>query len=79
MTENNTYLLHACTKGLKGGNYDPIIKWLSIIRENLILFCKLIDSEHDCFDNVFGVLTCSLFSLDFKVAELGCDIIGNIL
>ena len=34
LTSENKYLIHACHKGLKGGDYDPIKKWLLMVEEH---------------------------------------------
>jgi len=31
LTQENKYLKHACSKGLKGGDFKPIIKWYETI------------------------------------------------
>ena len=34
LTSDNKYLIHACHKGLKGGDFSAILHWLSQIEEH---------------------------------------------
>ena len=33
LTNNNQYLVTSCVKGVKGGNFEPLIAWYSMLIE----------------------------------------------
>lgn len=52
LTSDSKYLLHACHKGMKGGNFEPIFNWLFLIEENILHLLDLIDEDPDSLQNV---------------------------
>ena len=35
MTAENKFLRHACQKGLKGGDFSPVLRWYRLIQSNM--------------------------------------------
>lgn len=67
---------HACTKGLKGRDFKPVIKWLIIVSKHFQQLMSLVNSEEESFDNVLSVVMCGLPSINERVAEKSLDLTG---
>lgn len=70
LTNDNKFLIHACTKGLKNQNYGPIIAWFTKTLSNIKRLRDLIQEEQNSYLNVIKVYMCGMQSHNKNVAEL---------
>jgi len=42
LTNNNQYLVTACVKGIKGGNYLPVLTWYRELYSNVLILAELL-------------------------------------
>lgn len=78
-TNDNQFLKHACTKGLKGGDFDPIFKWYNNITSNLPHLAQLLSFDHEGFTHTFKALSSGLMSNNPDVAKLTCKTLHHLL
>lgn len=66
-------------KGLKGSNFKPLRKWLTIVIENQNHLEEMLSREVDSFKNVMTVFTCSMDSNDEELLALGIEVVASLL
>ena len=47
LTNNNQYLVTACVKGIKGGNYQPVLTWYRELYSNVLILAELLQAEYN--------------------------------
>ena len=45
LTNNNQFLITACIKGAKGGNYEPVLAWYKLLNDNFLALTDLLFFE----------------------------------
>jgi len=79
LTNDNMYLAHACTKGLKGGDFGPIFKWQQNVISNLPVLVKMLQFDHEGFTHTFKVLSLGLISINLDVVKGACSTLHHLI
>ena len=79
LTTENKFWNHACKKGLKGGDFNPILKWYELIDQNHEHLLSLLAEDPDSLKNIMQVISAGLTSQNYEVATKCCIILGSTI
>lgn len=78
LATKNKFLILTCIKGTKGANYSSVIKWYSILLNNVGHLVFLLQTEMDQVVPTLNVLKCGMFSRNPDVSNLSCRVFTKI-
>lgn len=79
LTAENKFWNHACRKGLKGGDFNPILKWYNLIASQQAHLASLISADPDSYKNIIQVISSGLSSQSYEVATKCCDTLSLVI
>lgn len=78
LAAKNKFLILTCIKGTKGANYSSVLRWYTILLNNIGHLIFLLQTETDQVNATLSVLKCGLFSRNADVCNLSCRLFTKI-
>lgn len=78
LATKNKFLILTCIKGTKGADYAGVIRWYTVLLNNIGHLIFLLQSELDQVFPTLNVLKCGMFSRDPDVSNLSCRVFTKI-